>query len=142
MERDLDLYRDILLAVEEFSQPDGSPIRIQSLGDGEIWFPDTDNTDLPESIQNTDIHVLVRHIVLMTQANLVDSNARNPSQTNTNGRPTVVVIHGLTHEGHDFLENIREDTVWNKTKEEARSLALDVVKATAEGIIKGATGLQ
>lgn len=139
MKRDLDLYRDILFTVEEFGDPGSSSIRIQR--DGEVYIPNAENADLPKSIRDTDIPVLLRHIVLMTQAGLLDSNALNPSQTNTSGRPVVVVIRGLTHEGHDFLENIRDDTIWNQTKNEARSLALDVVRTTAEGLVKGATGL-
>jgi hypothetical protein len=141
MERDLDLYRDILFAVEEHANPDERPIRIQRKGDDKLYFPDADETELPESVRDADTPVLMRHVVLMTQAGLLDSNALDPSSETTSGRPFVITIQGLTHEGHDFLENIREDTVWNQTKEKTRSLALDVVKATAEVIVKESLGL-
>jgi len=47
----------------------------------------------------------------------------------------------LTHEGHDFVENIRDNTVWKKVKEKAASMALEVVKATAKAVVKGAAGV-
>lgn len=45
----------------------------------------------------------------------------------------------LTWEGHDFLDKIREDTVWNKTKETIKikglPLVFDIVKSVSTGII-------
>lgn len=55
----------------------------------------------------------------------------------------------LTWEGHDFLDKVRSDTVWNKTKEtiinQGLPMVVDVVKdistsvisAMVEGAIKG-----
>ncbi|MSS11741.1 DUF2513 domain-containing protein [Clostridium sp. WB02_MRS01] len=55
----------------------------------------------------------------------------------------------LTWEGHDFLDKIRSDTVWNKTKEtitkQGLPMVIDVIKdistsvisAMVEGAIKG-----
>lgn len=45
----------------------------------------------------------------------------------------------LTWKGHDFLDNIREDNVWNKTKETISSkglpFAFDIVKSVSSNII-------
>ncbi len=58
-------------------------------------------------------------------------------------------VGSLTWEGHDFLDKISKDTVWNKTKEIIRDnvlpMSLDVIKSVAnsviasavEGVIKG-----
>lgn len=58
-------------------------------------------------------------------------------------------VSSLTWEGHDFLDKIREDTVWNKTKstikDKALPMTIDVIKNIAntvisslvEGAIKG-----
>lgn len=55
-------------------------------------------------------------------------------------------VSSLTWEGHEFLDKIRNDSVWNKTKEtimkKGLPMALDVVKeistAVVAGMIKGA----
>jgi hypothetical protein len=45
----------------------------------------------------------------------------------------------LTWEGHDFLDKIREDTIWNKTKDTIASkglpFAFEVVKTVSTGVI-------
>ena len=45
----------------------------------------------------------------------------------------------MTWEGHDFLDKIREDTIWNKTKglikNKALPMTLDVVKEIASAVI-------
>ncbi len=45
----------------------------------------------------------------------------------------------LTWEGHEFLDKIREDTIWNKTKdtiaERGLPFVFDVVKSVSSGII-------
>lgn len=55
----------------------------------------------------------------------------------------------LTWEGHEFLDKIREDTIWNKTKDTIKTQGLpfvfDIVKSVStgiiDGIIKGAFGI-
>lgn len=45
----------------------------------------------------------------------------------------------LTWEGHEFLDKIREDTVWNKTKDlitkKGLPMVLDVVKEISQSIV-------
>jgi hypothetical protein len=45
----------------------------------------------------------------------------------------------VTNSGHDFLDSVRDDKVWSKTKRQLTkvggSAALDVVKATAVNIV-------
>lgn len=46
----------------------------------------------------------------------------------------------ITPKAHEFLENIRSDTVWKKTKEtaaKAGSLSIDVLKTCASTVIAG-----
>ncbi len=62
-------------------------------------------------------------------------------------------VGGLTWEVHGFLDKIREDTIWNKTKETIKMkglpMVLDVIKRVAtsvvtsmtEGVIKGLMNL-
>lgn len=50
-------------------------------------------------------------------------------------------VGALTWEGHDFLDKIRNDTIWNKTKETIKSkglpMILDVVKSVSSAIVSG-----
>ena len=45
----------------------------------------------------------------------------------------------LTWEGHDYLENIRQDTIWNRTKdiilEKGLVMTLGVIKTVATGLM-------
>ena len=47
----------------------------------------------------------------------------------------------LTWDGHDFLDKIREDTIWNKTKdtitEKGLPFVFDIVKSVSSEIIHG-----
>lgn len=47
----------------------------------------------------------------------------------------------LTWEGHEFLDKIREDTIWNKTKstiaDKGLPFVFDIVKSVSSGIITG-----
>lgn len=53
------------------------------------------------------------------------------------------IVGSLTWEGHDFLDKIREDTVWAKTKDTIKSkglpMVLDVIKDVASSIIASMT---
>ena len=52
----------------------------------------------------------------------------------------------LSWQGHDFLDAIRDETVWNKTKGimkgKGGSITFDVLKALATSVLKGMFGLQ
>ena len=49
-------------------------------------------------------------------------------------------VRRLTWRGHDFLDAVRDDTVWNRTKEKISSTvgsaSVEIVKAAAEGVTK------
>lgn len=55
----------------------------------------------------------------------------------------VFTVGALTWEGHDFLDKIRQDTIWNKTKETITKkgvpMIIDVIKDVATGIISSMT---
>ncbi len=45
----------------------------------------------------------------------------------------------LTWKGHDFIDSVRDDEVWAKTKkgaEEARGFTIDLLKDLAKGLVK------
>jgi hypothetical protein len=59
--------------------------------------------------------------------------------------PAGVHINSLTWQGHEFLDAIRNETVWAKTtatiKEKGGSLPFDVIRDTATSWVKSLTGL-
>lgn len=58
------------------------------------------------------------------------------------------LLHRLTWSGHEFLDCIRSNSVWNKTKQvfvsEGIGMTVDLIKSVATGvaskILKGAIG--
>ena len=52
-------------------------------------------------------------------------------------------VGALTWEGHEYLDKIRQDTVWNKTKDvitqKGLPMAVDVIKEVATAIISSMT---
>jgi len=135
MKRDLDLYRDILLYVEEALDP--SDPRLCSTPDEVFAGRGGDAPEPPVELHNRDPRVVLRHLELMGQAGLIQlSMTRNSA-----GGIIHACVQGITHDGHDFLDTIRDDTVWNRTKAQVGDAALHIVKAVAEGVTKAQLGL-
>lgn len=113
MQLKIDIIKSLLAAIEQSED-----------------YPDPVISD---SIQLTGIDsvTVVYHLSLMLDAGLI----RGREQANRAGR--FVVIERLTWEGHAFLANAQNDTVWQRFKGLSRSLgsfSLDVAKATLSGI--------
>jgi hypothetical protein len=95
MKRDMDLLRDILIQVElspNFWEPD-SVIEKEV----EIEIPEYSKKEI-----NYHLKLLVDSGFLYTQGN---------------GSLRYRHIVGLTWNGHEFLDLMREDTIWNRAKE-------------------------
>jgi hypothetical protein len=52
-----------------------------------------------------------QHIALLIEAGLVDGKAHETNQRRH------VIVEDLTWAGHDFLDAMRDDNIWNKAKE-------------------------
>src|SRR5262245_38120038 len=91
MKRDMDLARTILEQVEEKSE-----------GTGDVAL------DIPGRTQRE----ISYHVMLLNQAGLLDAIDVSNSET---GLYWLAV--SLTYQGHEFLDAIRNDTVWNKVKQ-------------------------
>jgi hypothetical protein len=119
MRRDLDLYRRILIDVEE-----------KGPATGNYGFPDF--PDVPKD-------VLTEHCRLLIEDNMVDGRVLPHMQG------VEVMIFRLTTSGHNFLANIRNDTIWAKTKDKAKSvgatISIEVLKQLAVAMTKSHLGL-
>lgn len=55
------------------------------------------------------------------------------------GKVVTFIVEGLSWEAHDFIASIREDTIWNKTKDvitqKGLPMAIDVVKEVSQAVI-------
>lgn len=122
MKRDLDLYRRILMIAEQKLVPNGGPLTESDFGDVD---PDT----------------LVEHIRLMTEGELIDASwvRREVHQIRLHA------VNRILNPGYDFLDAVRSDAVWSKTKKKVAdtvgTASLEVVKAVAQGVARAALGM-
>ena len=119
MKRDMDLARHILFAIEEH---DGDPLRY-------IDLKISGRTDREVSY----------HVMLLGEARLVEvKNYGNANRFEYRPRR-------LTWEGHEFLDAVRDDTVWKRAKSETLAktgqLTFEVIKATLMGLARQGLGL-
>lgn len=120
MKRNWDTIRELLAKVEECTLP----VEIVRLGD----FP----ADRAAEISY--------HMALLIEAGLVKGQ-----MVKTIG-PEVkdFIADKLTWNGHEFLDSIRSDTVWQKTKklfaEQGISMTLDLVKEGAKQVASALLG--
>ena len=121
MVRDMDLVRAILLAAEQ-------------LVPGE-------RPDSVSSIPGYDQLIFAGHVELLKEAGFVEAAVARASGVGA----VEARVDRLTWEGHDFLDAIRSDTVWAKTKSTIASTlgsaSLEVVKAVAVSIALKSLGL-
>lgn len=122
MVRDMDVVRSILLEVESIA-PGEARGGVSSLaGCDELTF--------------------AGHIELLKEVGFVEA-----AVARANGVGAVAArVERLTWQGHDFLDAIRSDSVWSKTKSTIAatvgSASLEVVKAVAVSIaMKAALGV-
>ncbi|WP_069130672.1 DUF2513 domain-containing protein [Rhodohalobacter halophilus] len=108
MKRDINLIKEILIEIEESGAPKES---------------------LDVEIQGRSPEIVSYHIMLMKQAGLVE--AEDVSGSNSFGWIPI----SLTWQGHEFLDAIRNDTVWEKLKaklkEQGGNIPFHVVKELA-----------
>lgn len=115
MKRDWHLIKKILIAVEEMETTCGK---------------------LPPEFTGYDEETASYHINLLHQAGLITASCVGNGTS-----PLHCWAHSLTWEGHEFIDSIRSDTAWNRITKTAREKGLDLsfalIKAIAEGVIKG-----
>lgn len=119
MKRDLDLIREILLAIEDFE-----PETLSSL---QGISPRDFSGTLPQNLH---------HITMLIDAGYIDKVTEDLEPT--------FVVRGMTMAGHDFLDAIRDKTVWEQTKTrlgQAGGWTLDIVLAVAKEELKRRLGL-
>ena len=74
------------------------------------------------AIEGYDELTIKYHLLLLAQAELIDHEPEFSAQ----GRIIQVHPFNLTWKGHEFLDAIRENSVWNKVKTKASSLGVSL----------------
>ena len=117
MQRNWDTIREILLAVENLE-----PEKQLHL------------SDFPEARA----HEVSYHVQLIAQSGLIDVTI---SQS-TSLKAKDFFIRNLTWSGHEFLDSIRSDGIWERTKKkfvnEGASMTFELVKSVSVEFIKSA----
>ena len=115
MKRDMELVRKILFSIEE--EYDGESLYCLR-------------------VDGYDKITVVEHCKMLYEHGLI--NEFIPIQAD-NGPVIVFYVGNMTWDGYDLLEKIREDTVWNKTKDvitqKGLPMVVDVIKDVASGVI-------
>lgn len=118
LKRDMDLVREILLEIEREPQLDGTrPAKL--------------------SIQGRDPNEVGYVVDLLIQAGFVTGPDRRPAGA-------APIVKGLTWQGHELLDNIRDPGVWEKTKEKTKpllSVSIAILAELAKAEIKRQLGL-
>jgi hypothetical protein len=116
MTRDMDLIRLLLLDLEAYQQRPG----------GVSHFMPTEF-----NIPGYNADQIDYHLALIKEAGFIDSGG---------ARPMIGIgFRRLTWAGHDFLDSVRDKTVWEKTKAtagQAGGFTVDILVGIAKEIIK------
>lgn len=123
MKRDEDLIRGLLLRVEGREGPPYN-FKIEGYSQDQVNY----------------------HLALLVDAGYLEGNVLrtgNPDPGSTN----VMNVHveQMTMRGHDLLNTIRDDKIWEATKKRIRTVAgstsLAILQEVAKGVAKGQLGL-
>jgi hypothetical protein len=116
MKRNMDLVREILLRCEE--------------NPGDFLTPGIYT-----------VEQIRYHAAILIDAGFIDGRVlRGVSEI-----PVAVEVNSLTWKGHEFLDDVRSDTVWNQTKEKVgnqfQTMSIAVVQELAKSIVRAMMGL-
>jgi hypothetical protein len=122
VKRDMDLLRDILLKIEDDPKKDGRTTFYIS------------NSEEMQIVGHSEEEFFY-HLQLLIRARLIDGSAEQ----------IPMEVRSLTWEGHEFVDNIRNDNIWDNTKKRVGdlvgSLSVSVIAALAEAEAKKFLGL-
>ena len=123
MRRDPELIRKLMLAIEQSSQPLNDQAQIDSYSRDEVAY----------------------HMRLIIEAGLAQGSVMEDHSGGNTTIPRFVAILRMTNAGHDFIDNIRDDTVWRDVRKRLAavggSAAVEVIKQLGAAALKAHLGL-
>lgn len=117
MRRDMDLIRELLLRLEAMDLRAGSIHMI-------------DFTDPLLVVEDFSFDEVYYHLKLVIDAGLTQPHKQGMNH---------FVFSGLSWQGHDFLESVRDTKIWQETKEAAKrtgAWSIEMLGAIAKAIAK------
>lgn len=99
------------------------------------------DSDAEKAVEQFSVEEKAYHVLLLIDAGLVEGVVRR----NQNGVCTGSVVSRLTWAGHDFLQSIRDDSLWKKAKKHVikpgASWTFDILKEWVKHELKQKLGL-
>nr|WP_306812351.1 DUF2513 domain-containing protein [Vibrio parahaemolyticus] len=77
-------------------------------------------------VEGYDKNQVKYHALLLIEAGFLDGNVSD-TLANTSVVPSFVSVNRLTWDGHEFLDNIRKEEVWNTIKTEFKDASISTV---------------
>jgi DNA-binding transcriptional ArsR family regulator len=119
MQRDMDLARKILMEIEKFPTVQNYTFNIRGYEEQEVAY----------------------HIMLLKEASLIEAATEQDNSGKLYAEP-----RRLTWQGHEFLDNARDETRWNEAKkiagQKGGSMAFDVIKGVLVQLALQTVGLR
>lgn len=109
MKRDWELIRLILLKLET--------------------LPEQEGRLMPADIEGYDWQIVSYHINILNEAGLIEAGCHRSL-----GAPPLYYAKRLTWQGHELLDSIRAMSMWNRIKEKAREIGVDLTVDTLKSI--------
>lgn len=138
MRLNMDCIRDILLCIEDLV----TPTKFAQFYDVDLFnatanFFDDEIPKIPlyqeKLLKKYTNEELIYHLQYCISANLI--------KLHDESSPTNILIKDLTPKGHSFIENIRQDTIYNKVlsiaKEKAGAVTLETIIDISSKVISG-----
>jgi Hypothetical protein (DUF2513) len=111
MKRNMDLIRDLLLYVED-------------LPAGQV------TQEVDYDVERYEFNDVLGHLKLLIDSDFIDGQVEIYHDSSS-----LVILRGLTMPGYDFIDSIRNESVWNQTKEKVASVggsvAMEIIKDIA-----------
>lgn len=106
MKLDYDCLRSLLLKLEDFENLDD-----------DLHYQYMTLNDMAEALPK-----FPKNMIAYTTLKAKEGDLINASITNADGCIYACTYSSLTYDGHQFLENVRNDSIWSKTKSIAKEL--------------------
>ena len=131
MRLNIDCVRDVILWAEHLTSPTRKAIYVNTDIVKELAFMYAAENELPspsaeqlELLNKYTNEQLVYHIRYCLDAKLL--------REATGSTAEIIAIDDLTPQGHEFIANIRSDTVFNKTKSVLKKLGIESLQGAVQ----------
>ncbi len=126
MQRNIDLIRELLLRLEALSEDTSSSIVV--MADNPVF---NSHLGTKISIEGYNFNQISYHLSLIAEAGFLCLTKEQPL--------IGLSFTRLSWQGHDYIDSIRGQEIWDKTKEgikDTGSFTIDFVKQLAIGFVK------